>query len=215
MIDRLLYPDRGFCFICKDESINIEGDLCLECRSRIEEIHREFNMKSEFVHSCYSSLFYNNFIREAIHSFKFEDQSYLYRPLFKYMMETVRTYGLHDVDLVVPVPVHFRKEAMRGYNQAYLLAKPISMAIGKPLGRKCLVKKRWTPDQNTLSAYARKSNLKDSFRVKNGESIRGGKILLVDDILTTGSTLRECARTLKQAGAREVVALTLTSTELE
>ncbi len=215
MIDRLLYPKDNFCYICKDASRNLEHSLCTECRSRIEEIHKEFKIDSPYIKKCYSSLFYNNFTKDSIHRFKFEDKSYLYRTFHSYMMETLSRNNIMDFDVIIPVPVHWRKEATRGYNQAYLLAKPIAMKMEKLILKDCLVKSRWTKEQNTLSAYERNNNLIDSFRVKKRERILGKRILLIDDIFTTGSTLKICSQILVEAGAAEVIALTLTSTKME
>jgi ComF family protein len=214
LIDRLLFPKEGFCYICRDESRNLKHSLCLECRSRIEEIHMEFRLDSPYVERCYSSLFYNNFTKDAIHRFKFEDKSYLYRTFHSYMVKTMELNNIVDLDLIIPVPVHWRKEAIRGYNQAYLLAKPLAMKLEKPILRDVLVKSKWTREQNTLSAYERKRNLAGSFRVRKRERIQGMRILLIDDIFTTGSTIKVCGETLIKAGAESVVALTLTSTKM-
>ena len=215
LIEKLLYPKDSFCYICKDESKSLKYSLCLECRSRIEVIDKEFNFKNTDIDKCYSSLFYNNFIRDFIHKFKFEDKSYLYKPFSEYMIETIKKYGFKDFDIVVSVPIHWRKEAIRGYNQAYLLAKPIAMELNKPLVKDSLVKSTWTKEQNTLSAYERKKNLIGSFKVKKREKVYGKKILLIDDIFTTGSTIKICGEVLIQAGAKKVTALTFSSTKLE
>ena len=215
MIEKLLYPKDSFCYICKDESKDLEYSLCWECRSRIEEIHQQSKFKNTYIDKCHSSLFYNNFIRDFIHKFKFEDKSYLYKPFSEYMIQTIRKYDLEDFDIVVPVPIHWRKESIRGYNQAYLLAKPIAMAINTPIIKNSLVKSTWTKEQNTLSAYERKKNLLGSFKVKKREKIQGKRILLVDDIITTGSTIKICSEVLVEAGAKEVTALTLSTTKLE
>ncbi|MCR3956771.1 MAG: ComF family protein [Gudongella sp.] len=214
MIDRLLFPKDGFCYVCSDESNNLTHSLCMECRSRIEEIHKEFRLDSPYIDRCYSSLFYNNFTKDSIHRFKFEDRSYLYRTFHSYMLKTMEMNKIKDFDIIIPVPVHWRKEAIRGYNQAYLLAKPLAMKLDKPILRDCLVKSKWTREQNTLSAYERKRNLLDSFKVRRRERIQGMRILLIDDIFTTGSTLKVCSETLMKAGAESVFALTLTSTKM-
>jgi ComF family protein len=130
------------------------------------------------------------------------------------MVKTMELNNIVDFDLIIPVPVHWRKEAIRGYNQAYLLAKPLAMKLEKPILRDVLVKSKWTREQNTLSAYERKRNLAGSFRVRKRERIQGMRILLIDDIFTTGSTIKVCGETLIKAGAESVVALTLTSTKM-
>ena len=109
-------------------------------------------------------------------------------------------------DLVVPVPRHWTRRVLREHHQAETLSRVLAQRMGLPHARTLLSKVRLTPDQSDLTAAQRKQNLQRAFAVRFGQrGISNKTILLVDDILTTGTTANECARTLKQAGAKQVV----------
>ena len=214
MLNKLIFPTKDLCFFCKDETAYIEHFLCGECRARVEEIHGEYKLESPYIKDCYVSLFYNNFTRDFFHKFKFQDKSYLYSPFSSYMIKTIKENQINDFDLIIYVPIHWRKEARRGYNQAYLLANAVGENLNKPVLNKVLIKSKWTKEQNKLSSLARRHNLDNSFAIKNSESIRGKRILLIDDLVTTGTTLSLCAKELIRAGADSVTGLALISTKL-
>lgn len=113
------------------------------------------------------------------------------------------------VEAVVPVPLHPAKEKSRGFNQARLLAKRLARQKNIPLVAGRLVKVRPTAAQTSLEAHARETNLKGAFQVKKTGGLEGKIVLLVDDVYTTGSTIRECSRALKKAGIKEVRAVTV------
>lgn len=204
MLLKLLFPTENFCYFCKDETPYLEGRLCRDCRDNFEPMHRGFSLSDDSIERIYASVFYNSFARELIHQFKFNDKSYLYKPIAYMMQQTITVESLEGFDLIIPVPIHWRKEAIRGYNQSQLLAEEISIRTGIPIDKKSLVKSTWTKEQNRLTKYQREENLKGSFSIKNGARILGKRILLIDDIYTTGNTLKACARQLKKAGAMEV-----------
>lgn len=107
------------------------------------------------------------------------------------------------------MPLHFSRKRERGYNQSRILAEEISKTVSVPLREKVLVRKKRTEDQTHLSVEERERNVKDAFAVTTNSSLQGRRVILVDDVMTTGATLKECARVLRQAGAREVVGVTL------
>ena len=111
-------------------------------------------------------------------------------------------------DAILPVPMHWWRRWKRGFNQSELLAAAISRSTAAPVLRE-LVRRRRTPPQAGLSLEARQDNVKESFRVRRRERVKGKRILLVDDVMTTGSTATACAVALKKAGAASVVLLTL------
>ena len=214
MINKLIFPTKDLCFFCKDDTSYIEHFLCLECRERLEEIHREYRMDSDYIKDSYVSLFYNNFTRDFFHKFKFQDMSYLYSPFSTYLLKTVEENNIRDFDCIVAIPIHWRKEARRGYNQAYLLANALGQYLDKPVLDKVLIKSKWTREQNKLSSFQRRHNLDNSFTVKKPDLVRNKKVLLIDDLITTGTTLNLCAEELIKAGARSVTGLVLISTKL-
>jgi ComF family protein len=109
------------------------------------------------------------------------------------------------VDVVVPVPLHWRRHWARGYNQAAAIAREFATGLGVRFEPRLLRRVRHTPQQLQPSAAARRENVRGAFRVKRGASPGGKRILLVDDVMTTGSTAAEAARTLRAAGAERVV----------
>ena len=107
-------------------------------------------------------------------------------------------------DLLVPVPLHPRRERERGFNQASLLARRVGVAWGVPVRADVLIRAVATPSQTELDAPARRANVRGAFRLRRPELIAGRHVLLVDDILTTGATLSECARCLPGGRGRHM-----------
>ena len=116
---------------------------------------------------------------------------------------------VREADLIVPVPLHLRRLIKRRYNQSALLARRLGRLSGKPVAVAALKRTRATPSQGGLGRGARKRNVKGAFAVVRPEMVRGKRVLLIDDVLTTGATVAECARVLKGAGARAVDILTV------
>ncbi len=108
---------------------------------------------------------------------------------------------------MTPVPIHTRRLRERGFNQAFLLAKELSKLNGVEVND-ILIRTRKTKSQTSLGRAERKENIKDAFALKAGADVKGKAFILIDDVCTTGATLEECARILKENGAREVLALT-------
>ncbi len=200
--------------MCKERSGNAKGYICKECFNNLEVINKEVFIESPYISKAYYSLLYNRFMREMVKKFKYEGKNYLYKPFGGIMVDTIKSKGLENkVDLIAYIPAHRRKEALRGYNQAELLASYIAEKLDKPLLKNNLVKLKWTEDQSHSNKAERVVNLKDSFHIKNPDEIRGKKILLIDDIITTGATMEESSRVLMNNGAKEVIGLALTSSK--
>lgn len=138
--------------------------------------------------------------------FKFRHAPWL-APVFAREMLSVFPDG-HD--LLVPVPLHKSRLRERGYNQSLLLVKELHRLTKIPYGTQ-LIRSRPTSHQTGLSRTARLDNLHNAFKVKKPEQIQGKSIILVDDVFTTGATLRACAAALKQAGAENICGLTIAS----
>lgn len=188
--------------------------ICKDCYERLDILNREVQIDSPYINKAYYSLSYNRFIREKIKEYKYNGKNYMYKPFGQIMLDTINKLELDkNIDVVAYIPIHRRKEALRGYNQAELLADFISQNINKPLLQKNLVKVKWTNDQSHSNRIDRISNLKDSFHIKDSSIIQGKRILLVDDVITTGSTMEECSKILIKNGAIEIIGLALTSSK--
>jgi ComF family protein len=120
---------------------------------------------------------------------------------------------MHTIESIIPVPLHPKRLRQRGFNQASLLARRVGAALKIPVDYASLKRSRWTEPQTGLTRRQRAANVRDAFRLKTPEKVRGKSILLVDDVLTTGETVNQCVRALKKVGeAREVVVLTVART---
>ena len=194
----LVFPTKDLCFFCNTEDLNIENHICRSCRDNIDIVNKEVFLDPSFVDECYYTTIYDRFMKGIIKRYKFDDKSFLYKPLGSILLETIYEKNLDKkVDLIAFVPSHRRKEAIRGYNQSELLAKFLSEELAIPLSRS-LIKIGHTQDQHFLDGEARKKNLSGAFKVKNIEEIEGRRILLIDDLITSGSTIEESARELSK-----------------
>ncbi len=153
---------------------------------------------------------YDEFSRSLILNFKHGDRTWA-APAFGLWLARAGGELLGDVDLVAPVPLHRTRLFTRRYNQSALLAQALSRRTGLPVVADLLVRRRATPTQGRLSPLARRRNVRGAFAVRPGNArvLAGRRILLIDDVLTTGATAGECARVLLRAGARAVDVLTL------
>ncbi len=149
-------------------------------------------------------------VRDLVHRFKYGKERYLRRLLGRWLAEALDDDRLADVepDVLVPVPLHPTREREREFNQAEELARWVTRLRGVPTGR-LLRRRRYTVTQTQFDRKQRMRNLRDAFEVRHNDRVIGKHILLVDDILTTGSTLDECARVLVEAGAASVNAITV------
>lgn len=149
-------------------------------------------------------------LREIIHSFKYKKRLSLSRPLAQRLADSyLRMAAQFDVEGVVPVPLHPSRRRERGFNQAEAMARHFCRRVNLPLLGGSLSRIRPTLIQAGLSRRGRRLNMKGAFYIKQPEILRGKKILLMDDVFTTGATLNECSRILKEAGVARVSVLTL------
>ena len=149
-------------------------------------------------------------VRELIHRFKYHGQVTLRRPLARLAIDQLAGFVAHHrPEVIVPVPLHTKRLRHRGFNQAVLLGEALAKEWRLPLQRHNLRRSRWTEPQVNLAAAEREANVKGAFVLAEPALVAGKRVLLVDDVYTTGSTVRECARVLKKGGAAEVVVVTV------
>lgn len=153
-----------------------------------------------------AAMVYEGPVAEAIKRFKY-GRRLEWLPVLQAWLRSPDCRELVDAaDLLVPVPLHTRRLQERGFNQALLLARAFPQ---KPLAREALVRVRYTQPQSGLNPRERRENVRRAFAVARPEEVQGKVVLLIDDVYTTGATVRECARVLLKAGAREVNVLTV------
>lgn len=149
-------------------------------------------------------------VRDLIHRFKYSKQVRLRRPLGLIMAGRLAPFVAEaSPDLIIPVPLHIKRLRSRGFNQALLLASLLARQWGVRLSRHNLQRTRWTEPQVDLSPDERVKNVRGAFHIANPREIAGRRVMLVDDVYTTGSTVKECARILRQAGASAVYVATV------
>jgi ComF family protein len=153
---------------------------------------------------------YETVLLDAIHVFKYKGKITTGEILGKIMAEHVYPdMSIADYSLIVPVPLHPRRLRERGFNQAVILAREISKRFSIPLDFLTLKRRVFTEPQVSLGKEQRTANVRGAFAVMNEKKIKGQKIILIDDVYTTGSTVKECAGALMKNGAADVAVLTL------
>ncbi len=173
-----------------------QGNLCPSCMGHPLSID---GIRSLFL--------FTGLVRQAVHEFKYRHIKAMSAPLGSLLADFLRTYPL-PCDILVPVPLHPKRLRERGYNQAAMLAVELGRLSGKPLVEDRLVRQRDTITQaRAASAMERRSNVYDAFTCQH--ELNGERVLLIDDVCTTGATLEACATALKAAGAASVWGLTV------
>ena len=152
-------------------------------------------------------------LREVVHRFKYGRQASLGKPLGQLMAQACQSWFYPSaLDLIIPVPLHPRRLRWRGFNQSVLLGREIGREWGIPLDPFVLTRKTEKPPQSTLSLKERKPNVRGAFSIAPNRTVAKMRLLLVDDIYTSGATVNECTRVLLHAGARDVQVVTLART---
>lgn len=183
-----------FCVCCGDAVSNSE--LCVRCQTSPLQIE-----------SIRSVVYFEGVLRRAMHWFKYRGRTVLAEPLGD-LMAAYWMQHAKPIDVVVPVPLHAARMRERGYNQAALLAREMARRVGLVVDEQVLIRRRATTSQVKLDANQRKENVRAAFCC-SGDKLAGKRVLLIDDVCTTGATLEACAIALYQGGARSVQALTL------
>ena len=162
-----------------------------------------------------SVFIYDGSIIKAIYSFKYGNKSYLFRPFGKLIIEKVEKeiHLRENPPLVIPVPLCNKRLRHRGYNQSALVAGYLAKELNLVIDYDSLIRIRETVPQTELNKKEREKNLINAFTVNNPDKIKNSRIVLVDDVYTTGSTLKECSKTLKKAGAKKVYCISIARVE--
>lgn len=149
-------------------------------------------------------------VRDCIHRFKYNREMYFEQHLTDWLTAAGKRWiDWQRVDAIVPVPLYPRKERQREFNQAERLARALSRAVDVPVLARQLRRVKETSTQTRLDATTRRANVRNAFAARRGEVFVGKRLVLVDDVFTTGATLDSCARVLREEGAEDVIALTV------
>jgi ComF family protein len=214
-----LHVSSLFCSSCLEAIIPIASPRCSRC-------DLPFAAVDGGDHLCQSCLqdppaflwarsvgLYEGSLRRAVQKFKYEGDFNLHRPLAALMKNALQDpLGDFSPDLLLPVPLYVGRLRQRSYNQALLLARALGGSWQLPVASRLLLRVRPTPPQIQLKAAQRRRNLRGAFALRR--SLQGERVLLIDDVMTTGATARECSRTLLDGGAGEVAVAVLARARL-
>ena len=204
----LLFPPK--CPFCQSILEAPADPVCPACQKSLPWlVGRAGERTVDFTQGCCSPLAYRGAVREAIHRYKFSGVRAYARPFGLLMAQCVQDRPEMAADLVTWAPLSRKRRRERGYDQGELLARAMAKRLGLP-AVPTLVKARHTQPQSGLdSAEARRANALGAYAILNGAEVAGKRVLLADDVVTSGATLSECARTLLEAGAECVWCVTL------
>ncbi len=201
-----LFPQT--CGVC-GAGTECENGVCASCTERISSLAAGHPVPSRrdipHVRSATVLLPYTDEIRTLIHSLKYHgvrDAGIFIGGLLAH--KVLAEKGRSPDMLLVPVPLHPRKLSERGYNQSERIAHGMSLSGGFPVLEQAVERAKYTGSQTGLDAVRRSRNVSGVFRVTDGEAVRGRDVIIVDDVLTTGATISECAAELQRAGARSI-----------
>lgn len=200
----MIYPQ--VCGICG--KLNSKS-LCNKCKIKLE---KEFNFQTDnyeydtsknFIEHSYFFK-YENLIRSQIIAIKFQEKPYIYKTIAYFLKNMEKSFeNLKKYDIIVIVPISKQRKRERGYNQSELVAKEISKIIKVPIQQKVLYKIKNTVPQSSLNKKQREENAKGAYEARNASKLDNKKILIIDDIYTTGNTVNECANILIKNGIKK------------
>lgn len=205
----LIYPP--ICGICGKLNSNF---ICNKCRKQLEkqaEFKIEKKAKSNYYFEEHLYIFkYQGMIRKIIINYKFNEKSYLYKTIVNFLLKNEKFFSiLETYDTILAVPISKKRKKERGYNQSELIARELAKELAKEYNNQCLFKTRNIIEQSKLNKEERQKNIQGVYELRNSNLLQDKKILLIDDIYTTGSTVNECCKILGQAKPKKLDVLTL------
>ncbi len=203
----IIYPPK--CGICG--KIGYE-DLCIKCEKELKKvaIFGKEKYQDKFFNTHFYLFKYEGKIRNLLISYKFNEKAYLYKTFAKFFKKYEKNLFKNEVyDIIVEVPISKKRFKQRGYNQSLLFCKEISKIMNIKFEKNILKKVKNNLAQSTLNKEEREGNVQNVYKIVNKEKILNKKILLVDDIFTTGATCNECSKILKENGAQQIDIFTI------
>lgn len=205
-LSALLFPSK--CLFCRRLLKNDETDLCHSCRENAPNFRKE-KINFSFIARWTAVWYYKDDVRRGLLLYKFYHRRSSAPGFARSLAMQLQNSGMDTPDLLVWVPISWQRKLTRGYDQVALVAKAVSKELGIPAVA-ALKKVRHTPPQSGLKTAAeRRANILGAYRVVRPEAVTGKRVLLLDDIITTGATVTECARELTMAGAAQITCAAL------
>lgn len=213
----LIFPPR--CIFCgKLLEVHSELEICKGCYRQIPFVTGRLALACDtgpgrtYYDDIVCVCEYSGLVKRSLVRYKFSNKPSYYRAFAGLVVQKLlHGAGCQNFDMVISVPLHWKKKWDRGYNQALLIARQISRRLRLPEGSPLLVRSRETKSQSLLNKKDRQSNVFGAFTVVDPAAVAGKTILLVDDVMTTGSTVNECCKALKAAGAAKTVVAVIAS----
>lgn len=204
----LLFPAK--CVFCRKVLSGKERDICSDCAGKLPFTEGQHTLvKGEFFDVCAAPLYYRDLVRDSFLRFKFQDMTKYAACYGHIIAECVREQLNGKFDVITWVPISAKRQKDRGYDQSQLLAFAVALELDD-VAIETIKKPVDVPAQSGLTdSSQRRANVMGAFEVVDPELIEGKRILLIDDIITSGATLSECARILLTAGAQSVVCAVL------
>jgi len=211
--------DKFDCNICDDCAKKIKERLppfCIKCGrqlkgdSELMAMCQNCKKDKPFFDKAWSACHYDNLLKNLIHDFKYKKITSLSKDFTALLINFMKKYHIgRDSQIILSIPMHPDRLFQREINHADILAKALGRNLGIPYSGNTLKKTKNTPLQSKLKRDARIKNLRSSFYLKDKSIVRNKNIMLVDDLFTTGSTVNECSRVLKDSGAGYIEVITL------
>ena len=221
-IVNLFYP--RVCAACGNLLMSNEETVCLTCRYLLPKTLYEKNADNPLAqmfygqiefHAVTAEFFFSKTgkVQHLLHQLKYEGNKDAGVFLGQQIGKSIKGAELfHGIDYLVPIPLHPKKEHLRGYNQSYVIAQGVEEIAGIPIMRDCLYRKVFTSTQTKKSREERWDNVKDIFDIKDYERLKGKHVLLIDDVLTTGATLLAAGKMLSQISGIKISVATAACT---
>ena len=197
----LLFPPK--CVLCRELLRTQETDLCHRCRLEVP-VAAKSKFKLSFVAHWAAVWYYKDDVRGSLLRYKFSNRRSYAQSYGRFLAMKLQTEELDDFDVLTWVPVGFFRRLKRGYDQDALIAHAVAAELGVTAVQTLKKVKNTPPQSGIHDAAKRRANVLNAYRVTDPALVRGKRVLLIDDIITTGATVSECARVLLTAGAKEV-----------
>lgn len=231
MINKILFPSHYKCLLCGCEIHISTFEFCESCIKKLpllsgkvcllcgEQIYSDANYclhcKKErpFFTKSFAVFSYENEVQQLIYDLKYKNKKFIANALSNFLLAKFLQSKI-DVDVIIPVPLYYKREIKRGYNQCYYLCTSF-IDRGFNVNNNCVIRCKNTISQTNLTKGERRKNMENAFKVLKNNEIKDKKILLIDDVYTTGATFNSMAKLLFSSGAKKVYGLTVAHTNLE
>jgi len=218
-VANFVYPPMcGICgklyidFLCNKCNLILkkEFDFCVDNYKSVNYTIEKINSKKKYFMNHLYIFKYQGIIRKLILDYKFNDNSYLHYTFVNFLLKDEMLFeNLKCYDTIIPVPISKKRRKQRGYNQCELIAKKMAFELGINYNDNCLLKVKDVLEQSKLSREDRLINIQNVYLIRNKEYLKNKRVLLIDDIYTTGSTVNECSKVLIESGAKTIDVFTM------